>query len=86
MVAYKSGAEIEKLIEIHRVRATAEATVTLTLTLTYSFDELRTFVERVNGFVAEKISEKWFDGTEEQCALLTAMEALAAALPSQAPG
>ena len=85
MVAYKSGAEIEKLIEIHRVRATAEATVTLTLTLTYSFDELRALVEHANQFVADGLKQKWFDGTEEQCALLTAMEALAAALPGRAP-
>jgi hypothetical protein len=85
MVAYKSGAEIEKLIEeIHRARARPEATVTLSLTLTCNFEELRALVEHVNQFVADGSKQKWSDGTAQR-ALLTAMEALAAALPGLPP-
>jgi hypothetical protein len=79
--AYKPGTEIKKLVEeIHRAQAKA-APITFTFRLTIAFEELDALTKYIDKFIADRFKQKYPYKTEAERILLSAMEALAAALP-----
>jgi hypothetical protein len=82
---WRPGTEIHKLIrEIEDARS-KDTEVTFTLRLTITSNELRALIKYVDQHITDRFKQEYLYETEEERALLDAMEALAAALPGPPP-